>query len=70
MTDNQVFGVEDIKVAVKALLDSPQFKTVGKEMVLASMLSDSQELMLLGDFEGARQQINIVKYMLCMYSLV
>lgn len=49
---------------LESVRDSLTYKLSGVEMVIASYLSDAQELIACGDSERARQYINIAKMLI------
>jgi hypothetical protein len=61
--EKRMYGMsaEDIQ---EQYMDSLTAKFCGLEMVVASLLSDTQELMAMGHAESARKQMNIAKYVL------
>jgi hypothetical protein len=44
---------------------SMTYKASGKEMVLLSLLSDAQEMLVRDQKERVRKQLNIVKHLIC-----
>lgn len=54
---------------VESVEDSITFKFSGPGMVIASYLSDAQEVLSVGDTERARQYINIAKMLMMNYNL-
>jgi len=54
---------------IESVEDSITFKFSGPGMVVASYLSDAQEVMSFGDTERARQYINIAKMLMMNYNL-
>lgn len=54
---------------IESVEDSITFKFSGPGMVVASYLSDAQEVMEFGDNERARQYINIAKMLMVNYKL-
>ncbi len=59
----KVFGFEMTDDIIDTLKKSITYRCGGKEAIITSMLSDVQELMLLGHDEDARKKINVVKYL-------
>jgi hypothetical protein len=62
--DLQVYGATqaEIQAAFEYWTTGPLKMT--KEAMVTSILSDVQELMSMGRLEGARQKVNVVKYIL------
>lgn len=60
-TENRVFGMSE-----KAVLEylQPQIDRVGRDMLVASILSDAQHLIEIGDTDQARQFLNRAKLVL------
>ena len=54
----------DIEDFVDSVFDSITYQACGASMVVASLMSDAQELMAYGDTESARQTLNRAKYLL------
>jgi hypothetical protein len=54
---------------VNSVKDSITFKLSGPGMVIASYLSDAQEMIAMGASEKARQYINIAKMLLMEFEL-
>ena len=54
---------------VESVKDSITFKLSGPGMVVASYLSDAQELIAVNDGERARQYINIAKMLMMEFEL-
>lgn len=54
---------------VNSVKDSITFKLSGPGMVIASYLSDAQEMIAVGASEKARQYINIAKMLLMEFEL-
>lgn len=54
---------------IDSVEESITFKFSGPGMVVASYLSDAQEVMSFGDTERARQYINIAKMLMMNYQL-
>ena len=54
----------DIEDFVDSVFDSITYQACGANMVVASLMSDAQELMAYGDNESARQTLNRAKYLL------
>ena len=54
---------------IASVEESITFKFSGVGMVIASYLSDAQEVMSGGDTERARQYINIAKMLMMNYNL-
>jgi hypothetical protein len=54
---------------LESVTDSISFKFSGPGMVIASYLSDAQEVMSFGDTERARQYINIAKMLMQEFNL-
>lgn len=61
--DLQVYGMsrEDIK---EQYINGLTARLTGLEMVVAGILSDSQELLAMGRNEDARKQLNVAKFIL------
>lgn len=61
--DLQMYGMsrEDIK---EHYMNSLTARMVGLEMVVAGILSDSQELLAMGRSEDVRKQLNVAKFIL------
>jgi hypothetical protein len=58
-----IYGIKYLDDFVAGIKESLVYKMTGGFMVVASMLSDAQEQMAFGDLEGARQTINLAKYL-------
>jgi hypothetical protein len=56
----QMFGCDPDQF-LDSLKNSSTYKFTGALMSAASVLSDAQELMAMGDVERARQEINLAK---------
>ena len=54
---------------VESVKDSITFKLSGPGMVIASYLSDAQEMIAMGGTEKARQYINIAKMLMFEFEL-
>lgn len=54
---------------VESVKDSITFKLSGPGMVVASYLSDAQEMIAVGSSEKARQYINIAKMLMFEFEL-
>ena len=54
---------------VESVKDSITFKLSGPGMVVASYLSDAQEMIAVGSSEKARQYINIAKMLMMEFEL-
>ena len=54
---------------VESVKDSITFKLSGPGMVIASYLSDAQEMIAVGSAENARQYINIAKMLMFEFEL-
>lgn len=61
--DKTMYGC-DIEAFTESVTESFTYKWSGGGMIVASMLSDAQELIAFGDTEGARKQLNKVKALL------
>lgn len=64
----QAYGAPEAQI-IESVEDSITFKFSGPGMVIASYLSDAQEVMSFGDNERARQYINIAKMLMMRYNL-
>lgn len=64
----QAYGSPESQI-IESVEDSITFKFSGPGMVIASYLSDAQEVMEFGDNERARQFINIAKMLMMHYKL-
>lgn len=64
----QAYGNTEAAI-VESVEKSMAFKFSGPGMVIASYLSDAQEVMSFGDTEQARQYINIAKMLMMRYNL-
>ncbi len=61
--NQKMYGIKYLDDFVAGIKESLVYKMTGGFMVVASMLSDAQEQMAFGDLEGARQTINLAKYL-------
>ena len=61
--DKAVYGC-DIEAFAESATKSFTYKVSGGGMIVASMLSDAQELIAFGDTEGARKELNKAKALL------
>ena len=61
--DKAVYGC-NIETFTESVTESFTYKWSGGGMIVASMLSDAQELIAFGDTEGARKELNKVKALL------
>ena len=59
----EMFGMSTDAIR-EQYMNSITAKLSGQEMVVAGILSDSQELMSFGDTERARKNLNIAKHIL------
>jgi len=59
----QMFGC-DIDKFLENTKNSASYKMSGAYMIVAGLMSDTQELILCGDDEGARQHLNLAKMVL------
>ena len=64
----QAYGAPKADI-LESIEDSITFKLSGIDMVIASYLSDAQELIAVNDSERARQYINIAKMLLMEFEL-
>ena len=64
----QAYGAPKVDI-LESIEDSITFKLSGIDMVIASYLSDAQELIAVNDSERARQYINIAKMLLMEFEL-
>jgi hypothetical protein len=56
-----MYGFADIDSYIESVKESITYQFTGGNMVVASLMSDAQELMGFGDTERARQTLNIAK---------
>ena len=63
MSGQEVFGC-DIVEFEKSVRESSSYRLGGKEMVVASLMSDAQEEISMGLVDKARQTLNRAKYIL------
>lgn len=61
----QMYGC-DINEFVEDIKNSVTYRFTGANMVIAGLMSDSQEIMAHGDPESARQFLNRAKHLLFM----
>jgi hypothetical protein len=64
ISNQTMYGVSDIKKYIESVKQSFTYKFSGGNMIVASLMSDAQEMMLYNDMEGARQTLNIAKAVL------
>ena len=64
----QAYGASQESI-LESIKDSITFKLSGPGMVIASYLSDAQELIAVNDGERARQYINIAKMLMMEFEL-
>ncbi len=62
-TSLKMFGCE-IDKFLENTKNSASYKMSGAYMIVAGLMSDTQELILCGDDEGARQHLNLAKMVL------
>lgn len=65
MNTQKTYGC-NINEFVDSIKDSITYKLTGANMVVAGLMSDSQEMMAHGDTEMARQTLNCAKHILFM----
>jgi hypothetical protein len=61
--EKNCYGITEDQIRDR-YMNSPSAKRSGLEMVVMSVLSDSQELMAMGEEDAARKQINIAKFII------
>lgn len=61
--DLTMYGVDDMKVYFEDAKASMTYRFTGGFMLVASLMSDAQELMAYGSVEEARQMLNRAKYL-------
>jgi hypothetical protein len=61
--DNDMYGCS-IEIFAESAANSFTYKVSGGGMIVASLLSDAQELIAFGDTEGARKELNKAKALL------
>ena len=59
----KMYGIKYLDEFVAGIQNSLSYKMAGGFMVVAGMMSDAQEQMAFGDVEGARQTLNLAKYL-------
>ena len=59
-----MYGFADIDDYVDQVVHSITYKVSGANMVVAGLMSDAQDLLVVGDKERARQTLNIAKHIL------
>jgi hypothetical protein len=60
-----MYGTPDINLYIeRSIKPSFTYKSTGGNMIVAGLMSDAQEMMRLGDKEGARKVLNIAKHVL------
>jgi len=64
----QAYGAKKSEI-LESVTDSISFKLSGPGMVIASYLSDAQEMIACGSSNDARQYINIAKMLLMEFEL-
>lgn len=58
--DQQMYGC-NFQTFVQSVQESITYKFSGGNMIVASLMSDAQEQLAMGDNEGARQTLNRAK---------
>lgn len=66
--EEKMFGC-DIEMFKKSVEESLTFKMVGLGMVLASLMSDAQEMIARDMKEDARQTLNKAKYLITEFKV-
>ena len=61
--EKNCYGITEVQIR-EQYMESVTAKLSGLEMVVMSVLSDSQELMAMGSVEAARKQVNIAKFLI------
>ena len=61
--EKNCYGITEVQIR-RQYMESFTAKLSGLEMVVMSVLSDSQELMAMGSVEAARKQVNIAKFLI------
>lgn len=64
----QAYGASKADI-LESVTDSITYKLSGPGMVIASYLSDAQEMIVFNDSERARQYINIAKMLMMEFEL-
>jgi hypothetical protein len=62
--NESMYGFADIDAYIESVKESMTYKFTGGHMIVAGLMSDTQELMAHGDVERARQTLNIAKHIL------
>ena len=65
---HEMYGC-DIATFITIIERSPTFVLAGPDVIIMSLLTDSQALIADGQGDAARQAINRAKFMLCRYKL-
>ena len=61
----QMYGTPDINLYIERnIKPSTTYRFSGGNMIVASLMSDAQEMIAVDDAEGARKILNIAKYVL------
>ena len=61
--DLTMYGVDDMKVYFENAKANMTYRFTGGFMLVASLMSDAQEMMAYGNIEEARQTLNRAKYL-------
>jgi hypothetical protein len=61
--DLAMYGVDDMTAYFEEAKASMTYRFIGGFMLVASLMSDAQELMAYGNIEEARQTLNCAKYL-------
>jgi hypothetical protein len=62
--DLAMYGVDDMKAYFEDAKTSTTYRFAGGFMLIASLMSDAQELIAMGQSEAARLELNKAKYLL------
>lgn len=62
--NTNMFGFADIDGYVESMKNSITYQFTGANMVVAGLMSDAQEWLVVGEKERARQTLNIAKHIL------
>ena len=59
-----MYGFADIDGYVESMKNSITYRFTGANMVVAGLMSDAQEWLVVGEKERARQTLNVAKHLL------
>ena len=63
-TELRMYGINNIDEYIESVKQSTTYRFSGGNMIVASLMSDAQEQMVMDDVEGARKTLNLAKNIL------